>query len=217
MGSVTGKSIVDKENQTLGLKKRFCFEKSNTSKDGGWILHEYSLHISLINNASDNNYVLCKFRKNLKPNPQNKGKRIDHQSNSHLMNSIGQDSQGKTENNVWRKFVHEETKSQLNGGHKRRKVGNTWPEKTVVLGLKAITNIENNDSGNIKIDLVKSANTTEEKSNKEDGDRIINKDEDGDISWPEFFARQLLEGNEGSLIEEEDIEMIPNSGKHCYV
>lgn len=76
---------------------------------------------------------------------------------------------------------------------------------------------ENNDSGNIKIDLVKSANTTEEKSNKEDGDRIINKDEDGDISWPEFFARQLLEGNEGSLIEEEDIEMIPNSGKHCYV
>jgi len=53
----TGKSIVDKENQTLGLKKRFRFEKSNTSQDGGWILHEYSLHISLINNASVSNMI----------------------------------------------------------------------------------------------------------------------------------------------------------------
>lgn len=73
------------------------------------------------------------------------------------------------------------------------------------------------DSGNIKTGVVKSTNTTEAKFNKEDGDHIVNKDEDGDISWSELLARQLLEANEGSLIEEEDIEMIPNFGKHCYV
>ncbi|AES82706.2 NAC transcription factor-like protein [Medicago truncatula] len=95
-GEDTGKGIVAKEtNKVLGIKKRFRFGKSNTFHDGAWILHEYNLDKSLINNTLANNYVLCRFRKNLKIN--------QHQSNSHLMNSIGiprinveLDGQGKT-------------------------------------------------------------------------------------------------------------------------
>lgn len=50
-GEDAGKNIFAKDkNQILGMKKRFRFEKSDTSQDGGWILHEYSLHNSLISN-----------------------------------------------------------------------------------------------------------------------------------------------------------------------
>ncbi|XP_058763626.1 NAC domain-containing protein 19-like [Vicia villosa] len=86
-GEDTGKNIFAKDtNQLLGLKKRFRFEKSNTPQDGGWILHEYNLDKSLINNTPVNNYVLCRFRKNLKSESQNTHAKasIADKSNSHL-------------------------------------------------------------------------------------------------------------------------------------
>ncbi|CAI8606335.1 unnamed protein product [Vicia faba] len=84
-GEDTGKNIFAKDtNQLLGLKKRFRFEKSNTSQDGGWILHEYKLHKSFINNAPVNNYVLCRFRKNLKSQNTQARASIGDQFNSHL-------------------------------------------------------------------------------------------------------------------------------------
>ncbi|KAI5393121.1 hypothetical protein KIW84_060310 [Lathyrus oleraceus] len=112
-GEDTGKSIFAKDtHKLLGMKKRFRFEKSNTPQDGGWILHEYNLHKSLINNPSPvNNYVLCRFRKNLKPESQNTPAKasIADESNSHLRKNsttkscysqtkscYGQESKGKT-------------------------------------------------------------------------------------------------------------------------
>ncbi|XP_058727173.1 NAC domain-containing protein 76-like [Vicia villosa] len=86
-GEDTGKKIFVKDtDQLLGLKKRYRFEKSNTPQDGGWILHEYNLDKSLINNTSANNYVLCRFRRNLKSESQNTQAKliIGDQSNSHL-------------------------------------------------------------------------------------------------------------------------------------
>ncbi|KAJ1409896.1 NAC domain [Sesbania bispinosa] len=69
-GEDVGKAIVATDTkQNLGMKKRYRFEKSGTEHDGGWILHEYSLHSSLINtDPSAVNYVLCRFRKNLRHN-----------------------------------------------------------------------------------------------------------------------------------------------------
>jgi len=50
-GEDAGKNVFSKDkNQLLGMKKRFRFEKSGTSQDGGWILHEFSLQKSLISN-----------------------------------------------------------------------------------------------------------------------------------------------------------------------
>ncbi|XP_058747201.1 NAC domain-containing protein 55-like [Vicia villosa] len=104
-GEDTGKNIFAKDtNQLLGLKKRFRFEKSNTPQDGGWILHEYNLHKSLINNTPVNNYVLCRFRKNLKPESQSTQEKssIADQSNSYLRktsrtkNCYAQESTKKT-------------------------------------------------------------------------------------------------------------------------
>jgi hypothetical protein len=39
------------------------------------------------------------------------------------------------------------------------------------------------------------------------------KEEDGGaiMSWPELFSQELREKNEGSLIEEEDVQMLPNN------
>nr|XP_027189266.1 NAC domain-containing protein 83-like [Cicer arietinum] len=53
------KDIVDKETcQLLGNKKRYRFEKSGTIHDYEWILHEYKLDMSLINNFSVSNIYL---------------------------------------------------------------------------------------------------------------------------------------------------------------
>ncbi|KAJ1395057.1 NAC domain [Sesbania bispinosa] len=66
-GEDTGKIIVASgTNQLLGIKKRYRFEKSGTDHDGGWILHEYSLGPSMLSNPHAINWVLCRFRKNLK-------------------------------------------------------------------------------------------------------------------------------------------------------
>ncbi|KAK7278839.1 hypothetical protein RJT34_23877 [Clitoria ternatea] len=66
-GEDVGKEVVATETkERIGMKKRFRFEKSGTPHDGAWIMHEYSLHSSLITDASANNYFLCRFRKNLR-------------------------------------------------------------------------------------------------------------------------------------------------------
>ncbi|XP_061351477.1 NAC domain-containing protein 83-like [Gastrolobium bilobum] len=51
--------------QCIGIKRRLRLEKSGTNHDGAWILHEYRIYSSLLDNASADNYVLCRFRKNL--------------------------------------------------------------------------------------------------------------------------------------------------------
>ncbi|CAJ2678997.1 unnamed protein product [Trifolium pratense] len=99
-GENSGKSVFAKNtNQLLGIKKRYRFEKSKMDSDGGWILHEYILDQSLISNPSASNYVLCRFRKNLKLDTQNTGTRINQQSNSNKNSrtkNVGQNKQRKT-------------------------------------------------------------------------------------------------------------------------
>lgn len=60
-GEDVGKVVMAKgTNQRIGLKKRFRFEKSGTSHDGAWILHEYSLDSSLLANPSVS--VICSIQ-----------------------------------------------------------------------------------------------------------------------------------------------------------
>ncbi|GAU45766.1 hypothetical protein TSUD_24300 [Trifolium subterraneum] len=280
-GEDTGKSIFAKDtNQLLGLRKRYRFEKSDTYQDGGWILHEYSLDKSLITNPSAKNYVLCRFRKNSKLGLQNTGTRINHQPNSHTINSsvvpiknprmdnVGQDRVQRTtvaaplravppraippraavttisgNNTLLRKYIIYEAprnesnttnvvNTNTNSQYKEEKcVENSWQE-IITVGLEAIANSENN-SGINKTEAVKFTNETDGEFNKEehvectmniedDGDIIIINDDDDDLimskeeeggvtmSWPEFFAQELLKKNEGCLIEEEDVPMLSN-------
>lgn len=47
----------------------------------------------------------------------------------------------------------------------------------------------------------------------DDGESIVDEEEDdGDdgMTWPEIFAKELIEMNEGCLLEEEEVQMIPN-------
>ncbi|KAK2454447.1 NAC domain-containing protein [Trifolium repens] len=236
-GEDTGKSIFAKDtNRLLGIRKRYRFEKS-AYEHGGWILHEYSLDKSLITNPSAKNYVLCRFRKNLKRGLQNTETRIYHQPNSHItncsvvprkkprMNNVGQDrSQSKTvavppcaaatttisgNTTLLRKYIiYEEprkesnttnvvnTNTNSNSQYKEEKgVENNWQE-TIVIGLEAIANSENNsvwleenigqkprnqlDSENNKTDAVRITNETEREFNK-DVECTMNKEDDGDI------------------------------------
>ncbi|CAB4303097.1 unnamed protein product [Prunus armeniaca] len=60
-----------KKNMPLGLCKRFRYENDKSDQHGCWIMHEYSLHPSLVKPHSNSNtcggdgkYVLCRIRKN---------------------------------------------------------------------------------------------------------------------------------------------------------
>ncbi|KAK2454448.1 NAC domain-containing protein [Trifolium repens] len=225
-GEDTGKSIFAKDtNRLLGIRKRYRFEKS-AYEHGGWILHEYSLDKSLITNPSAKNYVLCRFRKNLKRGLQNTETRIYHQPNSHItncsvvprkkprMNNVGQDrSQSKTVA-VPPCAAATTTISENNS---------VWLEENI--GQKPRNQL---DSENNKTDAVRITNETEREFNKDvectmnkedDGDIIINNDNDlivskeegcVTMSWPELFAQELLKKNEGCLIKEEDVPMLSN-------
>ncbi|QHN84674.1 NAC domain-containing protein [Arachis hypogaea] len=66
--TIDGESIVGKgKNRRIGTKKCFVFDKSGTSYDGAWILHEYTLHGSSLhtNTSVDHSYVICKLIKNV--------------------------------------------------------------------------------------------------------------------------------------------------------
>ncbi|XP_016164156.1 NAC domain-containing protein 43 [Arachis ipaensis] len=62
-GEDIGKEIIaNKTNQRIGMRKRYRFEKSGTSHDGGWILHQYSIDSSLLSNPSNVSIIiLCIF------------------------------------------------------------------------------------------------------------------------------------------------------------
>ncbi|XP_073221450.1 NAC domain-containing protein 83-like [Cicer arietinum] len=98
-GEDTGTEIFTKDtNQLLGLRKRYRFEKSDTVHDNGWILHEYKLDASLIANPSAENYVLCRFRKNVKKNPVSTRNRIAKNANRRLQRnntSMGNTGRGR--------------------------------------------------------------------------------------------------------------------------
>ncbi|CAI8606333.1 unnamed protein product [Vicia faba] len=272
-GEDTGKNIFAKDtNQLLGLKKRFRFEKSNTSQDGGWILHEYKLHKSLINNALVNNYVLCRFRKNLKSQNTQARASIGDQSNSHLRkisrtkncqeskikNVISKEKEHIIpkqsepvilDNNVSVKkyVIYEEAIVQSNDGGNKRKyeddmeftymgekrkcIRSTRPEEEKFIALKTKFEYEYNnmffgeniaqnpknrdDSRNSEIEVVERTKQRECSFNKDDSDIIMNKEEENDddeMSWPEIFAKELLEINGGGrFIKEDDVQMLSNN------
>ncbi|PQM34329.1 NAC transcription factor 29-like [Prunus yedoensis var. nudiflora] len=72
-GENSGTTVSDPKNEEndLGIWKRFHYENPKSVQDGCWIMHEYSLHPSLVNPKpnSTNQFVLCRIRKN------DKGKR----------------------------------------------------------------------------------------------------------------------------------------------
>ncbi|XLS64323.1 hypothetical protein HN51_024297 [Arachis hypogaea] len=58
-GEDIGKEIMpNKTNQRIGMRKRYRFEKSVTSHDGGWILHQYSIDSSLLPNPSNVSIII---------------------------------------------------------------------------------------------------------------------------------------------------------------
>ncbi|KAL4394350.1 hypothetical protein AHAS_Ahas02G0143200 [Arachis hypogaea] len=67
LGSWEGEDIekeimANKTNQRIGMRKRYRFEKSGTSHDGGWILHQYTIDSSLLPNPSNLSIIiLCIF------------------------------------------------------------------------------------------------------------------------------------------------------------
>ncbi|CAB4267927.1 unnamed protein product [Prunus armeniaca] len=72
-GEDKGTTVRDpaKKNTPLGLCKRFRYENEKSDQHGCWIMHEYSLHPSLVKPQSNSNtcgcdgkYVLCRIRKN---------------------------------------------------------------------------------------------------------------------------------------------------------
>ncbi|XP_034214294.1 NAC domain-containing protein 71-like [Prunus dulcis] len=72
-GENSGTTVSDPMNEEndLGIWKRFHYENPKSVQDGCWIMHEYSLHPSLVKpkpNSTDQ-FVLCRIRKN------DKGKR----------------------------------------------------------------------------------------------------------------------------------------------
>nr|ALV85612.1 NAC68 [Prunus persica] len=72
-GENSGTPVSDPKNEEndLGIWKRFHYENPKSVQDGCWIMHEYSLHPSLVKPKpnSTNQFVLCRIRKN------DKGKR----------------------------------------------------------------------------------------------------------------------------------------------
>ncbi|KAK3217840.1 hypothetical protein Dsin_011810 [Dipteronia sinensis] len=59
----------------LGFKKRFRYEnKASQDHDGAWIMYEYSLDSSLLEPRQHNNYVLCRFKRNVKAGKKTKNK-----------------------------------------------------------------------------------------------------------------------------------------------
>lgn len=70
------------------------------------------------------------------------------------------------------------------------------------------------ECSNNKTEVGECSNQKECNFNKEDDSDIImnNEEEEDEMSWPEFFAKQLLEinGAEG-FIKEEDVQMLDNS------
>ncbi|XP_061348887.1 NAC domain-containing protein 41-like [Gastrolobium bilobum] len=144
--------------QCIGIRRRLRFEKNGTNHDGAWILHEYRLDSSLLHNGSADNYVLCRFRKNLRHDLHKKQgvKRIRQKD-----------------------FTVKQTR------------------KTVVLELEAPTT---------HVDR-----TNEVEISKRTELVYKEKEDDGlTMTWPHLFSMQMREAN-GVLVQEEEIQMLPNT------
>nr|QSD99882.1 NAC family transcription factor [Melilotus albus] len=214
-GKETGEIIVANDKQKLlGLKKYFRFEKSNTYHDGGWILHEYSLHKSLISNPSANNYVLCRFRKNFTALPR---------KNTGTKNIVpGRAATTTSENNnvLLGENIDQIPRNQLNNSNNKNEAVKTTNETGCAIHKedysKCILNKE--DDSYIYMDM----ENGDLIMSKEDGDGVMNKEEkdeeeedeeeeDSDLHMTWLLSMQLREKNEGCLIEDEDVQMLPNN------
>ncbi|KAJ4721108.1 putative NAC domain-containing protein [Melia azedarach] len=56
--------VSSKTQKLIGSKKRFRYEKEGSDDNGCWIMHEYTLHASLMGKNQSMNCVLCRIRKN---------------------------------------------------------------------------------------------------------------------------------------------------------
>ncbi|KAL1330628.1 hypothetical protein AAHE18_12G123300 [Arachis hypogaea] len=212
-GEDIGKEIMaNKTNQRIGMRKRYRFEKSGTSHDGGWILHQYSIDSSLLPNPSNmNNYVLCRFRKNNSKPRQKKRKIVAPETVATVIPNAN-DYAGKVE------FVN-----QLENGDERMEIQNESPNQS-----DKANQSENN--GDEKIDEIQRELTNQLENNEDEiqveafdttigieanceekGDGDDDDDEDdNDMTWPEYFAMQLLELNKDWFIPKDDVPIIPN-------
>ncbi|XP_061359416.1 NAC domain-containing protein 2-like [Gastrolobium bilobum] len=180
----SGKNIMASGTmQCIGTRRRLRFEKSGTNHDGAWILYEYRIDSSLLENPLADNYVLCRFRKNLR---------------------------------------HDLHKKQGVKRTRQEDIAVTQPRKRVVLGLEASTVYEDKNVSSVE-------DIHHEPRNKVDcGDKrmklesrtefVYKKQEDDDLTmtWPELFSLQMREAN-GFLVQEEEIQMLPNTFYHEFL
>ncbi|XP_044468577.1 NAC domain-containing protein 7-like [Mangifera indica] len=77
-GEDAGLEIIH-ENHRIGKKKRFRYENKQSKQHGGWIMHEYSLDLSLLGLDQHDNFVVCRIRKNelaLQKNQREKSEQV---------------------------------------------------------------------------------------------------------------------------------------------
>ncbi|KAJ4721112.1 putative NAC domain-containing protein [Melia azedarach] len=63
--------VSSKTQRLIGSKKRFRYEKEGSDDNGCWIMHEYTLHASLMGKNQSTNCVLCRIRKNQQTGKKN--------------------------------------------------------------------------------------------------------------------------------------------------
>ncbi|XP_061357977.1 NAC domain-containing protein 83-like [Gastrolobium bilobum] len=173
-GEDSGKIVVaNGTKQCVGVKRRLRFEKSGTDNDGAWILHEYSIDSSLLNNSSANNYVLCRLRKNIRHDDYNK-KNLNRtrqeeikvtQQRKRVVLGLRAPTAYVDRNVCSGEDIHQEPRKQVECGDKRTK------------------------------EVMISART--ELVYKED------EDDDLTMIWPELFSLQLRKANGGLVQEKE--------------
>ncbi|XP_058747199.1 NAC domain-containing protein 83-like [Vicia villosa] len=196
-GEDTGKNIFAKDtDQLLGLKKRYRFERSNTPQDGGWILHEYNLNKSLINNTPVNNYVLCRFRKNLKSESKNTQAKssIGDKSNSHLRNISRIKNYSAQESKEREPIIPKQEEPVIPKQVEPVISENNVLVKKYIIYEEEIT--QSNDGGN---------------------EGKYGDDDDDEMSCPEFFAKNLLEINGEGFIKEDDVQILNNSSHKDFL
>ncbi|XLR30098.1 hypothetical protein S83_057998 [Arachis hypogaea] len=170
-----------------------------------------------------NNYVLCRFRKNnIKPR-QKRRKLVAPETVATVIPNAN-DYVGivefikQSENEDERMEIQNKSANQLR---------NNGDKKIDEIQRKLTNQLENNN-GDEKIDEFKRELTNQLENNKDEikVDALIttigieanyDKMEDGDddkdhndMTWPEFFAMQLIEVNKDWFIPNDDVSLIPN-------
>ncbi|XP_057745230.1 uncharacterized protein LOC130963096 [Arachis stenosperma] len=215
-GEDIGKEIMaNKTNQRIGTRKQYRFEKSGTSHDGGWILHQYTIDSSLLPNPSNmNNYVLCRFRKNnIKPRqkrrkpvaPETVATVIPNANDyAEIVEFVNQSENGDEKMEIQNESA--EFVNQLENGDESMEIQNKSANPSNNNGNKKIDEIQKeltnqleNNKDEIKVEALATTIGIEAKCDEmEDGDDDGDGDDDedhNDMTWPEFFAMQLIEVN----------------------